>query len=545
MLFIKKPLHFLNISQFLGVVNDNIFKFIIVFLFIHLQGEKNASEILFWVGTVYVIPFLLFSQAAGAIADQMSKQKLIIILKAVEVGVMALGVVAIAYQSTFASYSLLFLLSMQSAVFGPPKYSIIPELVQEGQISKANGLITSFTYLGIIVGTFLASFLTQITNKNFVLTTYICVVFAIVGFLSSLCIPKTEIKSHKEKINPHFIVEIYKTLKSCKDKPFLLVSICGASSFLFVGAFFQLNIIPYAMQSLHISEVGGGYLFLVTAIGIAFGSIIAGKLSKKRVEVGLSALAGLFLVLILFLLSIFHKTLYTVIPLTILIGFAGGLFIVPFDSYVQTFSPDKSRGKIIAASNFLSFCGVLLAPICLYLFGGILKLQASTGFFLVGLIFLALLSTILPKISHLFFNYFTRLILRGKYKISFNPNDAKILIAPVFTIKTLLFLAAADPSIEIFIAKENKSFFDKVITLFSSIRFLYAMDQKTQLLQFLEHAEKSLQKSRLPCLFLRDLKETLPKGIQTIEIKKQKKDLAFFSKEQVIISVDSRKNNEY
>ena len=186
----KNAVHFLNISQFLGVINDNVFKFLIVFLFIDLRGINASSEILFCVGTVYVLPFLLFSSYAGVLADYFSKQKLIVILKAVEVGIMFLGILAFYFQSEFASYTLLFLLSTQSAVFGPPKYSIIPELIPNGgSISKANGLITSSTYLAIIAGTFLASFLTQVTDRNFVLTAVICLFIAILGYLASLFLP--------------------------------------------------------------------------------------------------------------------------------------------------------------------------------------------------------------------------------------------------------------------------------------------------------------------------------------------------------------------
>jgi len=77
----RHALQFLNASQFMGVINDNVFKFLIVFLFIDLQGVAHSSEILFWVGTIYVLPFLLFSPAAGVLADRFSKQRMIIFLK--------------------------------------------------------------------------------------------------------------------------------------------------------------------------------------------------------------------------------------------------------------------------------------------------------------------------------------------------------------------------------------------------------------------------------------------------------------------------------
>lgn len=141
----------MNISQFLGVINDNVFKFLTVFLLIDIQGVEASSSILFWVGTVYVLPFLLFSSAAGVLADKFSKQKIIVALKAVEVLTTALAIFAFWLESAWACYALLFLLSLHSAAFGPSKYSIIPEIVSHEKISKANGLITSFTYLGVIV----------------------------------------------------------------------------------------------------------------------------------------------------------------------------------------------------------------------------------------------------------------------------------------------------------------------------------------------------------------------------------------------------------
>ena len=231
----RQAIHFLNIAQFLGVVNDNFFKYLIVFLFIDLKGIEASPIILTWVGIVYVLPFLLFSSAAGVLADKFSKQRMIILLKFTEVIIMALGIVAFLFKSDWASYTLLFLLSMQSAVFGPPKYSIIPELVKQEHIPKANGLITSFTYFGIIVGTFLASFLTQITNKNFPLTAEIGTLLAILGFMASVLIPKTVAKHSKKRINPFFFYEIYKNLVYASKTPYLLAAIFGSASFLFRG----------------------------------------------------------------------------------------------------------------------------------------------------------------------------------------------------------------------------------------------------------------------------------------------------------------------
>lgn len=511
----RHALQFLNVSQFLGVVNDNVFKFLIVFLFIDLKGAAASNEILFWVGVVYVIPFLLFSPAAGVLADRFSKQRMIIALKFSEVVIMALGIVAFAFKSDWASYTLLFFLSLQSALFGPPKYSIIPELVSSPEkIPKANGLITSCTYLGIIVGTFLASFLTQVTNRNFPLTACFCTLIAIGGIVSALFIPYTEPKRSKRKINPLFLNEIYRNLKYAKTIPYLFVAILGSASFLFVGAYFQLNVIPFAIQSLGLSDIGGGYLFLLTAVGIAFGAFLAGHLSKKRIELGLACISGMIFSAMIFLISIFSHSFPFVLIALFTLGLFGGLYIVPFDAYVQTYSPDKKRGQIVAASNFLSFCGVLVAPMLLYLFGSILHLSAARGFTLASIIIFLMVLTITSRFSGHFFNYICRLF--HKVRAVTPSSRKKSPFALVFKQREkapLFLLSASDPHLHFYILREKKHWWDFLLQMLSSVDYLYVENKNTRAF----HSFKKTLETKTPCFLLKDkAAETLIHEMQEI-----------------------------
>lgn len=502
--FHKHALNFLNISQFLGVVNDNVFKFLTLFLLIDLKGVESSSQILFWVGTVYVLPFLLFSSAAGILADKFSKQKIIVALKGLEVIITILGVLAFWFGSAWACYTLLFMLSFQSAVFGPPKYSIIPEIVKFEKISKANGIITSFTYLAIILGTFLASFTTQITHKNFTLSASLCVLIAIIGFLTSLFLPYTKPSRTTKKINTFFIKEIYKTLVFCLKKPFLLSAVLSSAFFLYIGAFFQLNIIPFAIESLKISEVGGGYLFLTVAIGIALGAIIAGKLSKNKVEIGLSCFACFGLSLFLYFLSLFPSFLTTTLIFLILNGICGGLFIVPFDSYIQTYSPQKERGQVIAASNFLSFLGVLLAPSTLYLFSGTLKLQASTGFFFMAMLVMLVAFILLFHFSGIFLNFLSRKIFLKIYQIKllkspFDHKNVPLVIMPQSSMTKALLLSSVSENLHFFIFRHQRRFLDIFYNLFSNVTVIYIKNLKTSAVEIIQKKNKE---NKLPCLLL-------------------------------------------
>ena len=138
------------------------------------------------------------------------------------------------------------------------------------------------------------------------------------------------------------------------------------------------------MQALNLSEVAGGYLFLATALGIALGAFLAGRVSRKRAELGLACLAGFGIALFFVLLGVFSHHLLPVVICLIAIGILGGAFTVPFDTFTQMSSHDEKRGQTIAAANFLSFTGVLIASLALYFLSTICGLSSATGFIVMG-----------------------------------------------------------------------------------------------------------------------------------------------------------------
>ena len=458
----RYSLTFLNITQFLGVINDNVFKFVMAFLLIDALGHAQASSILSATGAIYVIPFLLFSSSAGILADRFSKQKLLVVMKIAEIAVMSLAILAFASKSVWGCYTLLFILSTHSAMFGPSKYGIIPELVPKEVVSRANGLITSFTYLAIIIGTFLASFLTEVTDRHFVYIALFCLLVAIGGFFSALGVKQTVAQGSKKKINIFFVREIYETLKYTRTIRHLLPAIFGSSFFLLIGAFTQLNIIPFALQSLNLSEVAGGYLFLATALGIALGSFLGGKASRKRVELGLSCIAGFGIAFFFVMVSLFSSSLFAVIFFLIMIGILGGVFIVPFDTFIQLNSEDEKRGQTIAAANFLSFTGVLIASIALYFFNQVCHLSSASSFGVMGGI-TAIVSLILTvRLSDLSLPYFSRKVLHPLMRFkrpkvdSLEKSASFVLIMEKASWRNALLLAGTLPSVHFFVPVGSK-----------------------------------------------------------------------------------------
>ncbi len=444
--FTLTPFASLNYTQFIGAMNDNIFKLLIVYCFIKVEGHRSASDILARVGATYVIPFLLFSSAGGTLADKYSKKKIIVFTRIAEICVMILGVIAFWYENKFLAFSSLFLLATHSAIFGPCKYGIVPEIVPKENISKANGIISSFTYTAIIVGTFLASFLTDITNRNFVIASTITLCFSLFSLYTSTKIPTTPPAGSKKTVTAFFLSEILRNFRLIRQEPSLLTAVFGSSFFLFVGSFAQLNMIPYAMNMLHLSDIQGGYMFLITALGIGGGSLLAGKCSGKAVELGLVPIGGFGMAITCFLLDYYSYDLYVVVLLVAILGLFGGLYLVPLDSYIQVTSPKTRRGQVVATTNFLGFIGVLCSSALLYFLSEIMHVTPDKGFVIIGILTIIMVVIISISISGYVIRFSSLLLSRlffansieGKQNIPLDGPSFFLVCQPYWPWSTIL-----------------------------------------------------------------------------------------------------------
>jgi acyl-[acyl-carrier-protein]-phospholipid O-acyltransferase/long-chain-fatty-acid--[acyl-carrier-protein] ligase len=460
---------FHNVAQFTSALLDNLFKFLTIFLLISIQGAKGTSEIMTVVGVIYVLPFLLFSSFAGKLADKVSKQKIMVVLKFCEVILTLVGIVAFYLQSTFCCYLLLFLLSVIAALMGPAKYSIIAELVPKEEISKANGQITATTYLAAILGMVIGGILSSYSGGDYTFASSFCFWMAIVGFLASIMVRPTAAVQTPMKPSPIFIKEVYDTLKLCKSTPFLLTSIFGSTFFLFVAAFVQLNMIPYSIECLHLTKEDGGNIFVAAAVGISVGGWLAGKLSRKEAEIGLSAICGLASGIALLVMP-FLPFYWTTAACLFILGMTGGMYIVPFDSFYQTNTPIERRGQVVASANFLSFLGVAVASILISAFT-----NPMHGFFFVALMTLGFFCFVFNKLSARSLHYFLRVTVGRFYTVDLVETQSEMQ----FKKKMFLFvprswmdlavLTSHSPNIHFYFVKEKKGLLDYFLNIFANV----------------------------------------------------------------------------
>lgn len=406
----------LNVVQLLGALNDNIFKLFVMFALIAWSGESSASNVVALAGAVFVVPFLLFTALAGNLADRWSKRNIIVGVKLSEVVIMLLGVAAFAAHSRPGLYGVLFLMSLQSAIFGPSKMGIIPELVGREKLSQANGLLTMFTFLAVVSGSALAPFLGELAGKNYPQAQWFCVAISLLGALACLGLQKTPPAGSTRKSSLFFLRDIAETLRFVRKDGYLFMAVWASAYFILIGAFMQLNIIPYGMQRLGLSQEHSGYLFFVSALGIAVGAWMSGRYSGRNIEFGMVPLGALLLTLGTVLLWFVPARVIAVAPLMLSAGLGAGLFIVPLDAFIQFRAPHQRLGEVLAASSFLSWVGVLVASGLVAGFP-LLGVSAAGGFAVMGVLTLGLTVVAFVVLPDFFLRFVALVVTRLAYRI--------------------------------------------------------------------------------------------------------------------------------
>lgn len=413
---VSRGFTWLNVSQFCGALNDNVFKVLAILFMIHWHGAGSAATISAVAAVLFIVPFLLFSAAAGVLADRLSKRNILVFCKALEVAAMVGAVVSFSFHCEWGLYAVLFLIGTHSALFSPSKYGIVPELVGRDQLSKANSLLVMATFLAVVLGSAVAPFLVSITGENYTLAQSGCVAVAVAGLLAAIMIGRTPPAGSEKKITPLFVRDIWRTMWSIRGDHYLLQAVLASAYFTMLGAYMQLNLIPYGMQHLGLTETQSGYLFFLASIGIASGALLSGKMSGRDIEFGIVPLGALILALGAMALKWLPPSVWFAGPAVFTAGAGAGLFIVPVDSFVQSQAPQKQRGEILAASSFLSWVGALAAS-GLVLLTVKLGWSAATGFLLMSGLTLALLIATIKILPDFLLRFGLLVVMRLAYRI--------------------------------------------------------------------------------------------------------------------------------
>jgi len=367
-------------TQALSAFNDNAFRYALIGMATFrlgmsqqaLSGYNNLALALF------IAPFFLFSASAGQLADRMEKARLIRIVKGIELLVMGLAAVAFLRASPVLLLVVLFLMGLLATLFGPIKYSILPQVLGPGELVGGNGLVETGTSLAILLGSIAGNALMAVPRVGPQLASAAVIGVAVAGYLASRAIPPAPATSPGLRFEWNPLVETWRVLGYCTRERTVFNAILGISWFWFYGATLTVQLPLYTRDYL-----GGDASVLTLAlalfsVGVGIGSLLCEKLSGGKVEPGLVPLGAAGM-------TLFGVDLYFVRPhasplrgqdwwsmLTgaggwhiatdlVLIGMVAGFYIVPLFALVQSRAERSQLSRIIAGTNIINSLFMVLA----------------------------------------------------------------------------------------------------------------------------------------------------------------------------------------
>lgn len=361
-------------TQFLGALNDNIFRNGLVIL-ITFQGVRvmnmDHTVLANIAAFLFILPFFLFSATAGQLADKYEKSMLMRRIKLLEIGLMSLAAIALLAEHYSLLLFVLFLMGCQSTLFGPVKYAYLPQKLQSHELVGGNALVESGTYVAIIVGLIIGVEIIDFESNRQTLIGVVLIGVAITGFLTSHQIPITEAVDPELKINWNAWQETWHIISFAREEKSVFLSILGISWFWFFGAALTIQIPAYTADILHGNESVVTSLLVAFAVGVGLGSLLCERMSGHRIELGLVPFGSIGM-------SLFAVDLYFAQPEAAvstvssisdflsragswriladlaLLGAFGGFYSVPLYALIQKRSKRRHLSRIIAANNILN-----------------------------------------------------------------------------------------------------------------------------------------------------------------------------------------------
>jgi len=368
-------------AQFMGAITDSLFKVVVSLYVIQvLISSEAATRAVSIVGILYILPFVIFSPFAGYMADHFSKRSVIIFMGIIKVAFALLASWALWTGNLWFLCGTLFLFMVDSALFSPAKFGILPEMLSEEELSKGNGYIQLCTFVGIILGTAAGGLLFKIYNNHLYYAGLLMCLLALVGFGASFIIRSERSECLKQQ---GFLSGTWSALTGIKKDTGLFLTMIALAFFNFLGAVFQMNILIYGAHVLNVGQIQISILLVAVSLGIASGSVLAGGASEGKVELGLVPLGAFGITAMSFLLG-FGGNFYVALAMLFILGICAGFYIVPLNAFFQRYSPTAERGQYLSVLNIVSSFGSLLAGGFLWFFGGQLAIGADKIFWIVA-----------------------------------------------------------------------------------------------------------------------------------------------------------------
>ncbi|MGH8104827.1 MAG: MFS transporter [Arenimonas sp.] len=366
-------------TQALGAFNDNVFKnaliAMVTFVLVSLSKEQGSTFIQL-SSALFILPFFLFSATSGQLSERFDKAKLAQAVKWMEIAIMLIASVGFIYKNIPLLMVCVFGMGLHSTLFGPLKYSLLPQVLRPEELTGGNGLVEMGTFVAILVGTILGSFLITIPETGAYWVAGATILIAVTGLLTSRKMPTAP--GTTDSINWNPISETLNTLSFVTKNRSVFLSCLGISWFWFYGSVFFSQLPQYSKYVLGSSEGTFALLLSLFSIGIAVGSLLCEKLSHRTVEIGLVPLGAIGM-------TVFGADLFFAHPQIVgekglllsqviaqpgvkrvifdlfMMAIFSGLYIVPLFALVQSRTDKDKVSRVIAANNILNALFMVVA----------------------------------------------------------------------------------------------------------------------------------------------------------------------------------------
>ncbi|MBM4253098.1 MAG: MFS transporter [Deltaproteobacteria bacterium] len=361
------------VTQFLGAMNDNIFKNVLMIMIAYRFSSEATSGLLINLAAgLFILPFFLLSPMAGQLADKFEKAMLIRIVKASEIAFMLLGTVGFMVDSLPLLLVTLLLMGIHSTFFGPIKYSILPQHLAEDELVSGNALVSMGTFIAILLGTIIGGTLAE--NRTALVTGGTVVAVAVAGFFASRTIPPAPAAAPTLRIDWNPFTQMAAMTRLLRSQPGVTSAVMGISWFWYVGSTVLAQLPNFTRHALYGNEQVVILLLTNFAIAISIGAAICAKVSRGKIETGLVLVGAVGMSVFTADLFFMHKAaalapsdalgsawglatgpsamaFMRAVTDLFLTGISSAFFIVPLYALMQHRSDPSLRSRIVAINN--------------------------------------------------------------------------------------------------------------------------------------------------------------------------------------------------
>jgi len=308
-----------------------------------LYVQTKSAIVLGNVGFVQVAPFLMFALFAGHVADHYDRRRVMIFTQLVFL--VASGLLVFGFHSVAAIYTCLFLTATARSFQWPARLGVLPLIVPPETLSNAITWNSSVQEIASVSGPAAAGILLAVAGSRSVY-----IIQVICGVLTLGCYLGLRYRGKAVTgVGAPDMKSLFEGARFVWANKLILPAISlDLFGVLFGGATALLPI--YAVDILHSGVVGLGWLRAAPSIGAVLMAVTSAH-SRKVTAAGqrlLYAVAGFGAATIVFGLS---RSFWLSFAMLLLTGAFDNISVVLRHSLVQTQTPDRLRGRVLAVNS--------------------------------------------------------------------------------------------------------------------------------------------------------------------------------------------------